>query len=80
MDWYNFFHDVDFPRHPVIIGGPGVEVKIDGFAKESTTEADGRRDTECLGEIERASGKTFLVEAPQRNVATLIPIIQQYIR
>ena len=33
-----------------------------------------------FGGIERVTGRSFLVEVDKRDAATLIPIIQQYIR
>ena len=33
-----------------------------------------------FGGVERITGRAFMVEVAQRDAATLIPIIQQYIR
>ena len=85
VDWYNFVRDVcaeHFQRHPVIIGGPGVEVEIDEskFGRRKYNRGRWQEGHWVFGGIERNSGKSFLVEVQQRNAATLIPVIQQYIQ
>ena len=62
-----------------MIGGPGVEVEIDEskFGRRKYNRGQGHW---VFGGIERVSGKAFLVEVAQRDAATLIPLIQQYIR
>ena len=48
--------------------------------KGSTTEAGKLKVTGCLGGTERIIGECFLVEVEHRDPATLLPLIQQYIR
>ena len=72
VDWRNFLRDIcaeHFLRNPVRIGGVGVEV--------------GRRPVPqqwVFGGIDTTTNEGFLVAVPQRNAATLLPIIQQFIR
>ena len=64
------------------LGGPGTIVEIDE-AKFGRWKyhwgryVDGHR---VLGGIERGTDKMFLLPIPQRDSATLIPIVQQYVR
>ena len=77
MDWYNFVRDVCaeyFTRNSVVIGGPGVAVEIDE-SKFGCRKYNGGhwQEGHCVfGGIERGSGKSFMVEVPQRNAATLL--------
>ena len=58
VDWYNFIRDIHmyvcaeyFQRHQVMIGGVGVEVKIDELKfgrRKYIIEAGGKRDTGFL--------------------------------
>ena len=72
VDWYNFHRDVCaqyFLDNPVQVGGVGKVVEID----ESKF---GKR----FGGVERGSKDAFMVEVNDRSAATLLPIIQRYIR
>jgi hypothetical protein len=85
VDWYNFIRHVcaeHFQRNPVVIGGPGIEVEIDEskFGRRKYNRGRWQEGHWVFGGIERGSGRSFMVEVPQRNAATLLPIIQQYIR
>ena len=61
------------------IGGPGIEVEIDE-SKFGRWKYSRGRWQEVFGGVERITGRSFLVEVQQRDAATLIPIIQQYIQ
>ena len=85
VDWYNFFRDVCaqyFVDHPAVIVGQGVEVEIDEskFGKWKFNRGwvvDGHW---VYGGIERTTGDCFLVEVEHKDAATLLPIIQQFVR
>ena len=85
IDWYNFLRDVCaeyFAQHPVQIGGPGIEVEIDEskFGKRKYNRGRWQEGHWVFGGVERITGRAFLVEVQTRDAATLIPIIQEYIR
>ena len=85
VDWYNFVRDVcaEYLRqHPIIIGGVGIEVEIDEskFGCRKYNRGRWQEGHWVFRGIERVTGKSFLVEVQQRGAATLIPVIQQYIR
>ena len=85
MDWYNFVRDICakyFLAHPAVIGGPGAEVEIDESKFGKRKYNCGRVVDEhwVFGEIERGSGKCFLVEVEKRDAATLLPLISQHVR
>ena len=65
-----------------MIGGPGIEVEIDEskFGCRKYNQGRWQEGHWGLGGIERGSGRSFMVEVPQCNAATLLPIIQRYIR
>ena len=85
MDWYNFVTDVCaeyFQQHPMRIGGPGIEVEIDEskFGQRKYNRGRWQEGHWVFGGVERITGRAFMVEVAQRDAATLIRIIQQYIR
>ncbi|XP_071506451.1 uncharacterized protein [Diadema antillarum] len=84
VDWMQFFRDVCvlyFQNHPQQIGGPGVVVEIDEslFAKRKNNVGRVRPEKWVLGGDEPARKIGFLVEVQQRDAATLLPIIQQWV-
>ena len=64
------------------LGGPGTIVEIDEAKFGRWKYHQGRYVDGhwVLGGIERGTDKMFLVPVPQRDSATLIPIVQQYVR
>ena len=85
VDRYNCIRDVCiqyFLDHSSMIGGPGVEVKIDEskFGKRKYNRGRQVEGHWVFGGVERVTGECFMVEVARRDAATLIPIIQQYIR
>ena len=84
MDWYNFVHDVcaEYIWQLQFIGGVGIEAEIDKskFGCRKYNRGRWQEGHWVFGGIERVTGGSFLVEVDQRDAATLIPIIQQYIR
>ena len=86
VDWRNFLRDIcaeHFLRNPVRIGGVGVEVQIDESVFAGRKHNVGRRPVPqqwVFGGIDTTTNEGFLVAVPQRNAATLLPIIQQFIR
>ena len=85
IDWYNFIRDICaeyFRRNPVRIGGPGIEVENDEskFGRRKYNRGRWQEGHWVFGGVERITGCSFLVEVQQRDAATLIPIIQQYIQ
>ncbi|KAL5488798.1 hypothetical protein EMCRGX_G017798 [Ephydatia muelleri] len=85
IDRYNCIRDVCiqyFLDHSSMIGGPGVEVKIDEskFGKRKYNRGRQVEGHWVFGGVERVTGECFMVEVARRDAATLIPIIQQYIR
>jgi transposase-like protein len=86
VDWRNFLRDIcaeHFLRNPVRIGGVGVEVQIDESVFVRRKHNVGRRPVPqqwVFGGIDTTTNEGFLVAVPQRNAATLLPIIQQFIR
>ena len=84
VDWKQFFRDVSvqyFTNHPEQIGGPGVIVEVDEslFARRKNNVGRVIADKWVLGGYEPARRKGFLVEVQQRDAATLLPIIQQWV-
>eukprot|EP00731_Ephydatia_muelleri_P000791 Em0001g791a len=85
VDWYNFIRDICaqyFIDHPSILGGPGVEVEIDEskFGKRKYNRGRQVEGHWVFGGTERITGECFLLEVEHRDAATLLPLIQQYIR
>jgi len=85
VDWYNFLRDICaqyFVDHPTVIGGPGTEVEIDEskFGRRKYNRGRIVDGHWVFGIMERLTGECFLVEVEHRDAATLLPLIQQYIR
>ena len=85
IDWFNFFRDVCaqyFLDHPITIGGSGTVVEIDEskFGKRKYNRGRMVDGHWVFGGIERGTTKSFMVVVDDRSAATLIPIIQRYIR
>ena len=85
VDWYNFIRHICiqyFIDHPAVIGGPGKEVEIDEskFGKQKYNRGRVVKGHWVFGGMERGGGDSFLVEVAQRDAATLLPIIAQYVR
>ena len=85
VDWYNFHRDVCaqyFIDHSIMIGGPGKVVEIDEskFGKRKYNKGRYVEGHWVFGGIERDSKDAFMVEVPNRTAATLLPIIQRYVR
>ncbi|KAL5505298.1 hypothetical protein EMCRGX_G006706 [Ephydatia muelleri] len=85
VDWYNFIRDICaqyFVDHPTVIGGPGTEVEIDEskFGRRKYNRGRIVDGHWVFGGMERLTGECFLVEVEHRDAATLLPLIQQYIR
>ncbi|CAF4670712.1 unnamed protein product [Rotaria socialis] len=85
VDWKNFARDLcgeHFSRHPVVIGGPGHIVEIDESAWTKRKYNRGRLVSNqwVFVGIDRDTRECFAVLVDQRDAATLLPIIHQYIR
>ena len=86
IDWFNFFRDVCaqyFPYHPITIRGLGTVVEIDEskFGKRKYYRGGMVDGHWVFGGIEHGTTKSFMgVVVDDRSTATLIPIIQCYIR
>ena len=85
VQWHQYFRDVCaeyFVNHPQVIGGLGADVEIDETCLSKRKYQRGRliRPNQWMfGGIERGTKRAFMVLVDQRNAATLLPIIQQYI-
>ena len=84
-NWRNFIRDVFAEyllRHPVVIGGVGRTVEIDesAFVKRKHNVGREVRTQWVFGGIDTTTHEGFLVAVPQRDAATLLPILQQYVR
>ena len=85
VDWFNFAREVCAEIMEVDneqIGGEGKEVEIDESKFGKRKYNRGRRVDGCwvFGGIERGSDKMFLSIVQDRSAATLVPIIQKYIK
>ena len=67
---------------PALIGGPGVEVKINEskFGKRKYNRGRVVDGHWVFGGIERGSRECFLVEMEKQDAATLCPHISQHVR
>ena len=85
--WFNMHWDLCMywmRDHPVQIGGPGHVVQIDESVVSAPKRTRNRRarlgrQRWIFGGIDQETKEAFLVEVPQRDAATLLPIIQQRI-
>ena len=78
MDWYNFVRNICveyFLAHPAVIGGPGIEVKIDEskFGKRKYNRGRIMDGHWVFGGIERGSKECFLVEVEKRELQPCFP-------
>ena len=85
IDWYNFCRDVcaEFMlQHSDPIGGPGTVVEVDEakFGKRKYNRGHLRDGKWVLGGIERGTDNVFMVVIPNKAAATLISIIQNYVK
>lgn len=85
VDWYNFIRDICaqyLVDHPVEMGGPGKTVEIDEskFMHRKYHRGRYREGQWVLGMVERDTNLTMMVPVDQRDAATLLPIIAQYVR
>jgi len=86
IDWYSFMRDIcsqDQLANPIQVGGRGHIVTIDEslVARRKPGNAQG-----CpvpaqwvFGKVDLATGDFFMELVPQRDAATLIPIIRRHI-
>ena len=84
-NWRNFIRDVyaeHLIRNPVRIGGAGHTVEIDesAFVKRKNNVGRQVRTQWVFGGLDTTTQETFLVAVPQRDAATLLSVIQNYVR
>ncbi|XP_074660563.1 uncharacterized protein LOC141913025 [Tubulanus polymorphus] len=85
VDWNQFCRDVCvsyFVNHPTQLGGPGRLVEIDEslFARRKYNQGRIVAEQWIFGGYEAETKQGFLVPVPRRDAATLLPIIQRWIR
>ena len=85
VDWHNFFRDEcaeHFVMHPQVLGGPGHAVEVDEakFGRRKYNRGRYIESHWVLGGIDRDRKQVFMVVVDRGDAATLIPIIQQYVR
>ena len=85
VDWYNFHRDVCshyFLDLPITIGGVGKVVEIDElkFGKSEYNWGRYRDGHRVFGGVERGSNDVFMLEVRDRSAATLLPLIQRFIK
>ena len=85
-DWYNFAHDIcseELINNPLCIGGVGHTVAIDELvvtrAKPGNAQARPVPPQWVFGGVDLGTGEFFMELVPQRDAATLQPIIQRTI-
>ena len=84
-NWRNYVRDVygeHFVRNPVRIGGVGRTVEIDesAFVRRKYNVGRQVRTQWVFGGLDTTTNEGFLVAVNKRDAATLLPIIQNYIR
>jgi len=86
-NWFNMHRDlcIDWMRaNPPVIGGPGHIVQIDESLISKAKRAVNARarpvaERWVFGGIDTTTSEAFLVEVPQRDAATLLPVLQQHV-
>ena len=83
--WYQYFRDACsnyLVQNPIMIGGPNVVVELDESVMAERKHNRGRVIPErwVFGGICLDTQDGFLVFVPNREAATLLPIIQQHVR
>lgn len=84
VDWLSFLREVctaHFERHPIRIGGPGINVEIDEvhLVKRKYNVGQLVREQWCFGGVEVNTKQGFIFAVPDRRRNTLWPIIQNHI-
>ena len=84
VNWRNYVRDIYaeyFVRHPVRIGGPGHIVEIDESAFVRRKHNVGRvvNTQWVFGGLDNNTKEGFLVAVDQRDAATLLPILQDFV-
>ena len=84
-DWKNFLRDLCVERYlanPEPIGGPGHIVEIDEskFGRRKYHRGRQLSGKWVFGGIDRDSKDAFMISVDDRSAATLIPIIERYIK
>ena len=86
--WFNFYRELlswDMITHPVMLGGRGVEVKVDeSFFSGKRKYHRGRMlpgvpDPWVLGLLDTTTQKVVMLNVPDRSADTMIPLIQAYV-
>lgn len=87
VQWTQYSRDIFseyFINNPRTIGGPGIEIEIDETSitkrKYNVGRFPGHQRQWMFGGIERGSGLGFVKLVDTRDAATLLPIIQEFIR
>ena len=86
VDWRNYLRDIcaeHLIRNPTVIGGVGITVQIDESVFVRRKANVGRMPVPqqwVFGGVDCASKEGFLVTVPRRDAATLLAVLQQYVR
>ena len=85
INWYNLCRDVchdDVFNRSEKSGGPGIIVEIDESAFGKRKYERGRLTAvkSVFGDLERGTGKCFMVHVERRNAKTLLPLIRNGLR
>ncbi|XP_023209731.1 uncharacterized protein LOC111612724 [Centruroides sculpturatus] len=84
VDWKQFCRDICHEwiiRNPIVIGGPGHTVEIDEscFVRRKYNRGRLVREQWVFGGYDVNTKQSFMVAVDQRNAATLLPILQQFV-
>uniref|UniRef100_A0A915LB63 ISXO2-like transposase domain-containing protein n=1 Tax=Romanomermis culicivorax TaxID=13658 RepID=A0A915LB63_ROMCU len=85
VDWKQFCRDICheyFIMYPIQIGGPGHTVEIDEscFVRRKYERGHLVKEQWVFAGYDVETKESFMVPVARRNAATLLPLIQQYIR